>query len=166
MAIGLVCLLVPFQAHALSSVICNGNNSVAFVPGVTFTPQAVTVTYVIDYSACTVINGGQITTAQDTAGMNTASLSCNDLLGTSSGIDAVLWNTGQVSVANVTVTVTQEASARVVTTIGTVVSGPFTGYRLRRVVIFAGVNVATACLAPGGLQSLSNGVMTLTILPL
>lgn len=167
MAIGLVGFLVPLQAHAVlpSSVACNGITNATFVPGITYEPQEIMTTVVLDYFACTIINGGQITMAQDAATIYTASRSCHSLLGTLPGVDSVLWNTGQVSVANVDITYTQEASALVATTFGTVVSGPFTGYRVRRVVTYADVTVATACLAPGGLQSLSNGLNTLTILP-
>ena len=167
MAMGLVGFLVPLQAHAQllpSSVVCNGTSNATYVPGMTYEPQEVTVTVVFDYLACTVINGGQINMAQDSTGMQTASRSCHNLLGTSPGTFGILWNTGQVSVAIVDTTVTQEASALVGTAIGTVVSGPFTGYRVRRVATYADVTVATACLSSGGLQSWSNGLFTLTIL--
>lgn len=151
----------------LAVVDCTGTSSVTYAPPITPQPTTVTATSSQDYLACLIVGGGPITSAQDTTTVTSLTRSCATLLGvTPNQQQSVKWNTGQVSIAQVDVTTTQVQSALVVTSIGSVVSGPFTGRNYKRISTYANLNALVACQSPQGLAQLGPGVSNLTISPL
>ncbi|MFE2053029.1 hypothetical protein ACFXAS_31660 [Streptomyces sp. NPDC059459] len=152
---------------ALAAVNCTGTSSVTYSPAITPQPTTVTATSSQDYLACVVLDGGSITFAEDSTTVTSLTRSCATLLGiTPNRQQSVEWNTGQISQAQVDVTTTQVQSALVVTSIGTVISGPFTGLNYKRVSTYANVDALLSCQSPQGLSQLGPGVSNLTITPL
>jgi hypothetical protein len=103
---------------------CTGSQTLGYSPGLTLTPQGVSVAGSGSFS-CPVSTDPAISTGSFTVGPVTATLGC--ALTGGSGTFAYTWNTGQVSTVSATSVVTANLGVVAVTSTGTVVSGPFAG---------------------------------------
>ncbi|MBW8485424.1 hypothetical protein [Actinomadura parmotrematis] len=159
---GLLPLIAAPPASArLADVTCPaGNQTVSFSPGVKTAPQTVTVTYNAALGVCASLSQPSITSGTS-GGTVTVTLSCADLLSTTTGTQVFTWNTGQSSTLAFTRTVTNVNGQTVITLRGKISAGLFTG----RTAVFTVVEPVldlTACQTAAGLTSQA-GVTTLLI---
>ncbi|MET8578925.1 hypothetical protein [Streptomyces sp. NPDC005012] len=149
------------SARLVADMACPvGSQTVSFSPGVTLTPQSVTVTYNVALGVCASLTQPQITSGSS-QGTVTVTLDCLDLLSTTTGTQTFHWSDGQSSVLSFTRTVTSANGQTVITLTGPITSGLFTG----RIATFTVVEPAldlTACLTSRGLTG-QTGVTTLLI---
>lgn len=113
-------------AHAQPGLLqCQGTETVTYSPGVTHTPQDITLTTDGRFTSC-VDTTGQVTSGSYEETL-TISAACTTLLDSFQGQRTVFWNTGDTS----TLTVSGSSNAalgQVITTItGTVTAGRFQG---------------------------------------
>jgi hypothetical protein len=159
LALGLSAL-VSVGTAASAAVIdlqCTGSQTLNYSPGLTLTPQAVTVSGSGSFS-CPVSSDPTISTGAFTVGPVGATLGC--ALTGGSGTFAYTWNNGQVSTVSATSLVTASLGVVSVTSTGTVVSGPFTGDTA--VFTWTGASPGLLdCLTPTGVTQYS-GATTLT----
>ncbi|WP_018680712.1 hypothetical protein [Actinokineospora enzanensis] len=166
-ALTALCALLPAPAAhaAVGSVTCTGNSHVTYTPGLTLTPQTVTVQETDTIPSCTstdptltsVITGGPFSyPAPDAA--------CNylELNPTGGGTLTIHWNNGQTStLTGLASTLTATGGIVQNTATGTVTAGEFTGASATIAWIYALVN-PLQCLAPGGLTT-QDGTILLQI---
>lgn len=149
-------------SHALvGDMVCPaGNQTVSFSPGVTLTPQNVSVTFNAALGLCVSLTQPQITSGTS-SGNVTVALDCLDLLSTTTGTQTFNWNDGQSSTLSFTRTVTNLNGQTVLTLTGPITAGLFTGRTAVFVIVQPALNLL-ACQTPQGLTSQS-GVATLAI---
>lgn len=159
LALGLSALVTTGTAAgaAVVDLQCTGSQTLSYSPGLTLTPQAVTVSGSGSFS-CPLSSDPAISTGSFTVGPVGATLGC--ALTGGSGTFAYTWNTGQVSTVSATSVVTANLGVVVVTSTGTVVSGPFAGDTA--VFTWTGSSPGLLdCLTPAGVTQYS-GPTTLT----
>ncbi|WP_131736112.1 hypothetical protein [Actinomadura roseirufa] len=154
--------LLPAQAAdaALGSVTCTGTSHLAYSPGLTFTPQSVTITETDTYTSCA-SSDPTLTSGHISGSFTVAGLSCANV---TAGPDRypVIWNNGQTSIIAFTQTeATVVAGVQQYVGTGTVTSGEFNG----DTAVFTWAYLPPSplnCLAPGGLTS-QDGTVTAVI---
>ncbi|GAA2997358.1 hypothetical protein [Actinokineospora diospyrosa] len=161
-----LCSLLPAPAAhaAVGSVTCVGSSHVTYAPGLTLTPQNVTVTETDTVPSCTstdptltsVITGGPFSYPAPGA-------ACNDIeLNPAGGTLTIYWNNGQTSTLTGLVgTLTATGGIVQNTATGTVTAGEFTGASATITWIYALVN-PLLCLTTGGLTT-QDGTILLQI---
>ncbi|WP_283136101.1 hypothetical protein [Rhizohabitans arisaemae] len=158
-------LALPTPARAASSTTCTGTSHVTFSPGLTLTPQNVTVTETDTVPSCTstdptitgIVTGGPFSYPVPGA-------SCNHVeLNPAGGGQLVLhWNNGQTStLTGLLSTLTATGGIVQNTAAGTVTAGQFTGATAVITWAYLLVN-PLQCLTPGGLTA-QDGTIVLQI---
>ncbi|MFC4055075.1 hypothetical protein ACFOY4_35760 [Actinomadura syzygii] len=145
--------LLPAQAAGadVGSLTCTGTSHLAYSPGLTFTPQTVTITETDTYTSCT-SSDPTLTSGHISGSFPVAGLSCANV---TAGPDRypVIWNNGQTSTIAFTETeATVVAGVQQYVGTGTVTSGEFNG----DTAVFTWAYLPPSplnCLAPGGLTS-------------
>ncbi|MEU7136539.1 hypothetical protein [Streptomyces sp. NPDC046261] len=148
----------PAHAHSPARVQCQGTESVAYRPGVTFAERDIKVTAKGRFGSC-VDSAGEVTSGSY-GEQFTISAGCNDLLDGFEDRRIVKWSTGDASVIQVTGTSTAVAGQVVTTITGTVAQGRFRGRNALQTVILPQAGVPQ-CLTTGFTGA--TGVTTLTI---
>ncbi|WP_132115981.1 hypothetical protein [Actinocrispum wychmicini] len=149
-------LPAPAAQAAVGSVTCTGSSHAAYNPGLTLTPQTITVTETDTVPNCTstdstltsVITAGPYSYPVANAGCNYAMV-----IPVGGGSLTVHWNNGQTSTLTGLVN-ELTATGGIVQNIavGTVTAGEFTGAAATITYAYPLVNTLQ-CLAPGGLTS-------------
>lgn len=137
-----------------------GSQTVSFSPGVTSTPQNISVTFSVALGVCVSLTQPQIY-GGSSQGSVTVTLDCLDLLSTTTGTQTFHWRDGQSSVLSFTRTVTNINGQTVITLTGSIICGAFTG-RTAVCTVVEPALALTACQTPQGLTGQS-GVTTLLI---
>jgi hypothetical protein len=140
---------------------CIGTSTWTFTPGVTLTPQAVTLTARTTYSVCLSSNPA-VVAGSETQTLIIAGLSCESLFRSGAGIGSITWNTAPVSNYTFSDSVVVTPETATITRLGTVTSGTFTGDTVTRIGQFLNNDVTAACTSPAGVTQLA-GPTTLTI---
>jgi hypothetical protein len=148
-----VCALLP--AHAaragiLDSVTCTGTSDVTFTPGLTLTPQTVTVDGVDSAPSCVSSDPTITATIAHPFTYPVPNATCNDVMFTSRSQD-ISWNNGHDSfISTLTFELTSAGGITQETGTGTITSGEFTGDTAVLIWAYPLVD-PLLCLAPGGL---------------
>lgn len=151
LAVGAGVLLPASAAHAADSITCTGTSHLAYSPGLTFTPQTVTLTETDTYSSC-VSSDPTLTSGYISGSFSVAGVSCADVTA-GPDIYRVGWNNGQhSSIAFNEAETTVVGGVQQYVGTGTVASGEFAGDTAVFTWAYALVNPLD-CLAPGGLAS-------------
>lgn len=137
----------PARAEPLAVLQCQGTESVAYRPGITFQPRDVDVTTDGRLGSC--VDGAGEVTSGAYGERFTLHAGCNDLLGGFQGPRTFTWSTGDTSVIEAEGSSTAVAGQVVTTLTGTVVQGRFQGRSATQVIVLP---------QPGLLQCLSTGV--------
>lgn len=153
-------LLPASAAHAADNITCTGTSHLAYSPGLTFTPQTVTLTETDTYSSCA-SSDPSLTSGSIAGSFTVVGLSCANV---ASGADGyrINWNNGQHSSMAF-----NEAESTIVAGVqqyigtGTVASGEFAGDTAVVTWVYT-VASPLDCLAPGGLTS-QNGTVIVEI---
>jgi hypothetical protein len=141
---------------------CEGWETSNYSPGLLLTPREVTFSATSLYGPCVAVGSDISSGESDLRATQTASCT---LSSTGLGEERIHWNTGEVSVVQNEVNIVEHPVGQtVVTTLGTVVSGPFTGDNTKRVLTLVTPS-ALQCLSEPGVTSVS-GPVTLTFTPL
>ncbi|MFI9561032.1 hypothetical protein [Nonomuraea endophytica] len=160
LVLAIAILPAPAASAAVDSLTCTGTSHLAYSPGLTFTPQTVTLTETDTYTSC-VSSDPTLTSGHISGSFTVAGLSCAYL---TAGPDRyrVNWNNGQTSTIAFTETeATVVAGVQQYVGIGTVTSGEFNG----GTAVFTWAYLPPSplnCLAPGGLTS-QNGTVIANI---
>ncbi|SES47895.1 hypothetical protein [Actinokineospora terrae] len=148
-------LPAPAAHAAIGSVTCTGSSHVTYSPGLTLTPQTVTVQETDTIPSCTSTDPTltSITTG-GTYSYPAPGAACNAIeLNPACGTLAIHWNNGQTStLTGIVGTLTATGGIVQNTATGTVTSGEFTGASATISWIYALVN-PLLCLMPGGLTT-------------
>lgn len=152
LATALATLLPAQAAHAaLGTLTCTGTSHLAYSPGLTYTPQTVTLTETDTYTSCA-SSDPTITSGYISGSFPETGLSCVNLTAAPDRY-RVNWNNGQTSRVSFTeaeATITDGIQQYIGT--GTVTSGEFTG----DTAVFTWAYLVPSpldCLAPGGLTT-------------
>ncbi|MFI1585562.1 hypothetical protein [Embleya sp. NPDC020630] len=157
-AAGLVAAAAP-AAHAAASTTCTGTATVGYSPGLTLTPQTVTLNESDSVPSC-------VSTDPTITGVVTgpysyplANASCNNVQVDPGSVLVIHWNNGRSStVGGLTyVTTTTLGISQTIGT-GTVSAGEFTGAAGILTWLFPLVN-PLSCLTPGGLTGQSGTIV-------
>ena len=157
------CALLPAQAAsaAIDSTTCTGTSQVTFTPGVTFTPQNITVDENDSAPSCTSTDPTITGTIMRPYSYPVTGAACNDVE-LMPGPMGVRWNNGQHSFASsLTFELTSTAGIVQETGTGTITSGEFTGATAVFTWIYPLVN-PLLCLTPGGVTG-QNGTLLIQI---
>ncbi|MGW4806892.1 hypothetical protein [Kitasatospora sp. NPDC004272] len=149
----LACALLTGPAHAAPlDATCTGTDTTTYTPGLTNTPQSVTVSGTI-HLTCLSLSHPAITAGTISGGGTAPNLTCAVLEQPSSGSSTVAWNDGTHSAYTYSTALGPGAAGtQLLTLTGTVTSGTFNGDSLVITVVFANADL-TACDSPGGLTS-------------
>ncbi|MGW0933057.1 hypothetical protein [Streptomyces sp. NPDC002644] len=140
---------------------CPALQTVTYNPGLTVLPQQVTFDSDIVLGPCVSVTHPSITGGTGSF-QGTGSLSC---VGGNPGAFNVVynWNDGSSSTIRYTLTIDLKPGGQtVITTVGTVISGVFTGNTASHTTLAVTTDLL-GCLSPGGITSLS-GPIVLTLL--
>ncbi|MEU9352551.1 hypothetical protein AB0D65_16545 [Streptomyces griseoloalbus] len=148
----------PARAEPLALLQCQGTESVAYSPGITFQPQDVDVTTDGRLGSC-VDGAGQVTSGAYEERF-TLHAGCNDLLGGFQGARTFTWSTGDTSVIEAEGSSTAIAGQVVTTLTGTVVQGRYQGRSATQVIVLP-QPALLLCLSTG--VTGATGTTTLTI---
>lgn len=148
----------PARAEPLALLQCQGTESVAYRPGITFQPQDVDVTTDGRLGSC--VDGAGEVTSGAYGERFALHAGCNDLLGGFRGPRTFTWSTGDTSVVEAEGSSTAVAGQVVTTLTGTVVRGRFQGRSATQVVVLPQPGLLL-CLTTG--VTGATGVTTLTI---
>ena len=140
---------------------CTGTSTWTFTPGVTLTPQTVTLTAQTTYSVC-LSSDPSVVAGSETLTLNIAGLSCTSLFRTGSGTGSITWTTAPASNYTFSDSVVVTPETATLTRLGTVTSGTFTGDPVTRVTQFVNSDITAACTSPSGVTQFA-GPTTLTI---
>ncbi|GAA2569814.1 MULTISPECIES: hypothetical protein [Streptomyces] len=148
----------PAHAEPLALLQCQGTESVAYSPGITFQPQDVDVTTDGRLGSC--VDGAGEVTSGAYGERFTLHAGCNDLLGGFQGPRTFTWSTGDTSVIEAEGSSTAVAGQVVTTLTGTVVQGRFHGRSVIQVIVLP-QPALPLCLTTG--VTGTTGATTLTI---
>ncbi|MFJ7423565.1 hypothetical protein ACIQXD_33910 [Streptomyces uncialis] len=157
---GVVATSAPASAAAPALVTCTGTTTVDFSPGVTNTPQTVSVSGQDTADVCLSLTHPQLTSFIGPFS-GTASQSCTSLFAGGSGTETLYWNDGTSSAWSYTNSFSNVNGTKVGTSTGPLTSGTLAGATVTQTITFANLDL-TACTTPQGLTSLS-GLDTWTI---
>ncbi|MDG9702561.1 hypothetical protein [Streptomyces sp. DH37] len=148
----------PARAEPLALLQCQGTESVAYSPGVTFQPQDIDVTTDGHLGSC--VDGAGEVTSGAYGERFALHAGCNDLLGGFRGLRTFTWSTGDTSVVEAEGSSTAVAGQVVTTLTGTVVQGRFQGRSATQVITLPQPGLLL-CLTTG--VTGAAGVTTLTV---
>lgn len=151
----------PASATA-SFLNCQGTSTVTYSPGLTHTPQSVTVTSNNTFPTCT-SSDGSITSAYLDTSVHTGVRSCTSLLNSGSGPLTIRYNNGQSTTYTSNFSATYLLGQLSVTDTGPVTSGQFTGGTAAGQAVY--LADLSKCGTPEGITSLS-GPYTVSIVGL
>ncbi|MER7195397.1 hypothetical protein [Streptomyces flaveolus] len=142
---------------APGDLVCPAWQTVQYSPGLTLTPQQVAFTSNLTLGPCVSLRHPTITSGTghfEGSGM----LSC--LTGSPGSYDIVYqWNNGSKSTVRYTFTIdAKPAGETVLTAVGSVINGPFTGAIASHTTLAITAD-ATGCLQPGGISSLAGPIV-------
>lgn len=151
------------SAHAASSTTCTGSAALGYSPGLTFSSQSVSWTLTDTHSSCTSTDtsltaGSSSLSVTGVASCNTAGVYPNVPTYT------ISWNNGQSSTMSLTLTDAVVGGMEVVTGVGTVTSGEFTGAVATVVWVYTVIS-PLQCLTSQGVTSQSGTVVVQIIEP-
>lgn len=155
-----VCALLPVPiAHAADSTTCTGTTEVTYDPGVTLTPQTVTVSENDSVPSCTSTDPTITGVVTSPYSYPVADASCDDVALNPGNVLVIHWNNGQDStVSDLTYVTTVTAGITQTTGTGTVTAGEFTGDTGLITWAYVLVN-PLLCLAPGGLTTQNGSIV-------
>lgn len=148
-------LPVPAAHAAVGSVTCTGSSHVTYTPGLTLTPQTVTVHETDTVPSCTSTDAtiSSVITAPFSYSVPNASCNSIELNPGGGGTLVVHWNNGQTSTLTGLIgELTATAGIVQNTATGTVTAGEFTGATAVISWVYVLVN-PLLCLLPGGLAA-------------
>ncbi|GIG64507.1 hypothetical protein [Phytomonospora endophytica] len=161
-AVALAVITVPVTpAHAASTTTCTGTSHVALSPGMTLTPQTVTVTENDALTSCTSTDPTLTSGSLGPFVYSVPNASCNSIFPLGTGPLLLAWNNGQTSTATLTYTASSTAGIVQQTGVGSIIAGQFTGAAAVVTWIYLLVN-PLECLVPGGMTS-QNGTILVQI---
>lgn len=140
---------------------CIGTSTWTFTPGVTLTPQTVTLTAQTTYPVC-VSSNPTVIAGSETQTLVIAGLSCASLFRTGSGSGSIAWDTAPASNYTFSNSVVVTPETATLTRLGTVTSGTFIGDTVTRVTQFLNNDITAACTSPTGVTQFA-GPTTLTV---
>lgn len=149
----------PAYASAYQ-VVCGGQQTTTYAPGLTNTPQQVTRAGQNTHGPCVATISPYLFSGS-TSFTSTTSLSCLSLLTANTGVDVIAWSTGATSTFAYDRTVTLVEGQTVVTLAGEITDGLFEGGRAVETITSLALDL-TACSTAQGLRS-TQGVSELTI---
>ncbi|MEO3973613.1 hypothetical protein [Streptomyces sp. CAU 1734] len=146
------------SAHAADSTTCTGTTQVDYSPGLTLTPQNVTVSETDSVPTCVSTDPGITGVITSPYSFPVPNASCNNVQLAPGNVLVIHWNNGRSStISGLTYVTTTTAGITQTTGTGTVTAGEFTGATGVLTWIQALVN-PLLCLTPGGLTS-QNGTI-------
>jgi hypothetical protein len=145
----------PAQAVGIDLQCTLGQASSTYSPGITNTPQTVTLTHSVSYTGC--LFGGPVTGATYGFGPFSApGVSCTNVLAQHPGNSVYHWNDGTTStIAAASTSTSVSGLFTTVETTGTVSAGAFLGDTMV---------VQSQYLTPGGLACLGSGLTSISSL--
>lgn len=141
-------------AASTPTVLCYGEESITYNPGLTFTPANVQYSGTDTFTSCISVPPTGITSASTTFG-GTATFSCSGFLSPLEDTitQIVNWSNGQTSTWTFTTSVnTSPDGQEVFVADGTIVAGEFEGEQASDTVVDMSLN-PLACLTPGGVTN-------------
>lgn len=158
--IAAVCAMLPATAaRAVDSTTCTGSTSVGYDPGLTLTPQTVTVSETDTVPSCTSTDPTITSVVTSPYSYPASGAACNSIDLTPGASLRIHWNNGQHSdITGLTYEETDTGGIDQTVGTGTVTAGEFTGDAAVITWIYALVN-PLLCLAPGGLTSQSGSIV-------
>lgn len=160
---GVYALLPVPTAYAASSTTCTGTAHVTYDPGLTLTPQTVTLHESDSIPSCTSTDPTITSVITQPYSYSIPGASCNDVALDPGSVLVIHWNNGQSStVSNLTYVTTVTGGITQTTGTGTVTAGEFTGDIGVITWAFVLVN-PLLCLQPGGLTT-QNGTIVAQII--
>ncbi|MFD8933683.1 hypothetical protein ACFV0R_00220 [Streptomyces sp. NPDC059578] len=150
---------VAVPAHAADSTTCTGTTQVTYSPGLTLTPQTVTVSATDSVPTCVSTDPSITGVITSPYSFPVPNASCNNVQLDPGNVLVIHWNNGQSStVSGLVYATTTTAGITQTTGTGTVTAGEFTGATGVLTWIYALVN-PLPCLTPGGLTSQNGTVL-------
>ncbi|MEU0150455.1 hypothetical protein [Micromonospora fulviviridis] len=141
----------PASASTLISVSCTGTNVINYSPGLTNTPQTVTITGQDTGVACVDLARPLTPLSFIAPFSGTFTTSCTALLAGGTGAQTFQWNTGETSNWNWTLRFSNTANGQLVAIAdGPVTSGLYAGAQVRQVITET-TGDQTACFTPEGM---------------
>lgn len=151
----MVATATPATAGALDvTCVPPSSQTITFDPPLTMTPGPVMVSTSTQYGPCTSTSVPGLTAGSRNATFPYPSLSCLDLLDSSSVSFTITWNTGQQSTISGNTTVSRVGAALVVTITGNVTAGLFAGDSVVQTVTAAATSITLCTLGLGSVSSL------------
>jgi hypothetical protein len=152
-------------ASATSLVSCTvGSEHLTLTPGVTNTPQTVTVAFTDTYGSplvpC-VSSDPTVTGGTAVVSFPLPDATCQDPLTTLPGSQVITWSNGQRSTFSFETTITEVEGETVSTNTGTITAGEFAGGTAEETIVQGPPN-PLACLTPGGARTL-DGLMAFEV---
>ncbi|HEU5469983.1 MAG TPA: hypothetical protein VFV67_04970 [Actinophytocola sp.] len=146
------------QADPIIDIVCVGVEEATFDPGLRLFEQDVDITSHIDYEECV---SATIDSGTTDSGGEDIPLSCLSILFSSSGTWEIVWNTTDTSTFEFDYTVSQSGGQTIMTLIGTITAGEFTGSDA--VMTLTGGSITQNCLfAPGVTENTSAVSLTIS----
>ncbi|MER6241498.1 hypothetical protein ABT185_36650 [Streptomyces clavifer] len=154
---------VAAPAHAADSTTCTGTTQLSYTPGLTLTPQTVTVSETDSVPTCISTDPSITSVITSPYSFPVPNASCNNVQLDPGNVLVIHWNNGQSStVSGLTYVTTVTAGITQTTGTGTVTAGRFTGAVGVLTWVYALVN-PLLCLTPGGLTG-QNGTILAQII--
>lgn len=132
----------------------------SYAPGLTYTPQSVSLTASGVYARCVSTDRPDITSGTYSVTRTSPQASCLTLLGSTSGTRTYHWNTGETSTIQFVDTNSYVAGNLVIEQVGTVISGVFAGQTSSGTLTLTGNLLA--CLSTGLTTLAGPNVLLLT----
>lgn len=153
---------IPGASASDGSITCKGTEVLTYSPGVTLFPRMVTLTATANFGPCVSTNPAIASGSAGTPpGGVPATLSCLNLLDSSSGQATIRWNNGTTSRYAFNRSSQTVGGQLIATATGAVTAGEFLGRSVLIVSVSPAPNFLD-CLSPGGMTQ-RTGVVTLTI---
>jgi hypothetical protein len=141
----------PAAATTLISVTCTGSNVINYSPGLTNTPQTVTISGQDSATACVDLSQPlqQLSFVAPFSGTFTSS--CTALLAGGTGTQTFQWNTGETSLWHWTMRFSNTVNGQLLAIAdGPISSGRYAGAQVRQVITET-TGELTACFTPAGM---------------
>lgn len=154
------CPLTTANAHAQTTLVqCEGTETDAYDPGVTFQPHEFSITLTGRYTSC-LDGSGHVTSGSYGPEQFSLDAGCDNLLEGFTVTRTFTWNTGDSSVLQGSGQSTEVGGSVITTITGTIVRGRFQGESAVQTITLPQPNVL-ACLTTG--YTGATGVATLTL---
>jgi hypothetical protein len=160
-----VLILLPAAASAAEVVECLGTRTVEFSPGLTLTPTLTTLVVTDDYAVCEGASGSAVTSAFRQVVVTLPAQTCTTALDGTPGLrqNILVWDTGETSTFDFTVSVQRIGSVVVATEMGEISDGLFEGATAVAVATETSPDILD-CLGTNGVTEITGpAIFTLTL---